>query len=335
MIMTKIRSEMEEQDIVVRQSNALTTATYSLNMTEKRLIYLALREVNNANSDGTDIESYLESFTHGQYPVDVNHSEYVKLFQISKDSVARDIGRAVQSLEKKSIKIFDKEEDLGNERGFKSYSWTSGSHHRPKSGLTTILMSTATLSIIAKTDRRFTQFLIGEAGKLTNPYAARLYEAISQWLNTRSSLTLDLEWMFSRWQIPESYLRMSDFRRRVLRPIIKEINDKTTIRDLEAVEIKVSGKVKSIVFKWKANVKTKTTKELARIAISKITARKRPSEVEIGALKKELGTILSSGEGISAEVMEMLNNRYQTWEQYFDAVEEYVNSSGGTNCEVE
>lgn len=207
------------KDIVIRQANALTTAAYSLTRNEKRIVYTALNDI---------INHKVESNEFGQYPIEINHSEYAKFFNDDSSNVSRDILTASKSLNKKEVTFYLPEEDSGNEKALDAMSWTTKRSHRPKRGTTTIFFNAELVEIITKVDKNFTRYLMGEAGRLNNPYAMRLFESLKQWPN-RQSVTFSISWMIERYELPSSYERMSDFRRRFLKPAVQEINDHTSM----------------------------------------------------------------------------------------------------------
>ena len=308
-------------DLSIRQSNSLTTATYSLSMTEKRLIYLAISQVNNnLTLVGEKLQDYLRNLPYGQYPVEIAHSDFQETFNLGKSNLSRDINAAASKLNAKSVKFHDEDEDnkITGEQGMREISWTTEIHKKPRTGSTILCLNAKLIAIIAKTDSQFTKFLIGEAGKLNSAYAARLYEAIHQWVRSRSSLTLDLNWMFQRWDIPEGYRRLSDFRRRILIPMVAEINALTSINNLEYEEIKVGRSVKMIRFTWSPTAVTKTKIQLARNAIKKLSVRIRPNKSELSALRDKLGSMMSGGEQIPEHVSKLLiGSTSMPWDDLF------------------
>ena len=318
----KIKKESDRSvELSIRQSNSLTTAAYSLSMSEKRLVYLAISQMNSELTlKGEDLQGYLRALPHGQYPVEIDHVKFRKTFGLSASNLSRDIHAAASKLNTKSVKFHDPDEDdkVTGEQGVREVSWTSEIHRKPRSGATTLYLTTKLVAIIAKTDAQFTKYLIGEAGKLNSPYAARLYEAIHQWARTRTNLTLELTWMFQRWDIPQGYRRLSDFRRRILIPMVTEINTQTSIQNLTYEEIKVGRSVKKICFSWTPTSTSKTQVQLARDAIKKLSIRVKPNKSELSALRDKLGSLLSSGEPIPENVATLLiGTNCMPWDDVF------------------
>ncbi|KAB5597899.1 RepB family plasmid replication initiator protein [Vibrio parahaemolyticus] len=297
------------KDIVIRQANALTTAAYSLTRNEKRIVYTALNEI---------INHHVKSNEFGQYPIEINHSEYAKFFNDDSSNVSRDILTASKSLNKKEVTFFIPEEDSGNEKALDAMSWTTKRSHRPKRGTTTIFFNAELVEIITKVDKNFTRYLMGEAGRLNNPYAMRLFESLKQWPN-RQSVTFSISWMIERYELPSSYERMSDFRRRFLKPAVQEINDYTsmTLEYDEIADKSRSNRIASIKFSYSIRDSLTsspspsekiTIEETLENAISTyyeiVDSKRLPSSAELANLKNFIGQIALSNIEVAPDFFE-------------------------------
>ena len=239
------------KNLVIRQANALTTAAYSLTRNEKRLIYIGLDSIIN--------QKKAEPNKYGQIPVDIIHSEYLSMFNDDGTNTNRDISKAAIGLQKKEVTFYVPSEDGDDgEKAYDALNWAVKRSVRPKRGITTVFFNSELVSIIADVNRNFTRFLIGEAGNLKTAYAMRLYESIQQWANSRGTITFNVAWMMERYGLPTSYTRMSDFRRRFLKPAVADINLHTST-ELTYEEVKEGSTVVSIKFFFTSPERDKKT----------------------------------------------------------------------------
>lgn len=258
---------IRKKDLVIRQANALTTASYSLTRNEKRLIYIGLDSI--INQGKSTVNEY------GQIPVEIIHSNYMKLFDDEGTNTSRDICKAANGLQKKEVTFYIPDEDSDDgEKAYDALNWAVKRSIRPKRGITTVFFNSELVSIIADVNKNFTRFLIGEAGNLKTPYAMRLYESIQQWVGSRKTITFSIWWMMERYELPVSYKRMSDFRRRFLKPAVDEINFHTSMK-LSYEEIKERTTVISIKFMF--NVPERDKK---RIKLSSDGDKKKVDSLE-------------------------------------------------------
>src|SRR5690606_16469831 len=84
--------------------------------------------------------------------------------------------------------------------------------------------------LITRLEEHFTKYEAKQVAHLTSKYATRLYELLIAWREVGKVPQLELSEFRNRLGLLESeYTAMSDFKKRVLEPSIKQINEHTDI----------------------------------------------------------------------------------------------------------
>lgn len=282
-----ITKNSQRQELVLRQSNALTTAAYSLSRSEKRVVYLALQHCLKKQID-------FESAKWGEINIDIHTSDYLREF--TTENASKEIRAAAESIVKREVVFYEPEESTETEKALTAISWVNGRSHRPKRGVTTFNFNAKLLKTIMDIKSDFTKYLIC-AGELTSPYSMRLYESLMQY-NSLKRATFSVNWIIERYELPASYKRMSDFRRRFLKPATEEISKVTDIYDLVYEESDRGGD-KFLTFSWKQRgdkEEVLTPLEHAHVVHAKIVANEDVTAEELAILRANLADLVMNGE---------------------------------------
>ncbi len=290
-IMNKPVRHLKNTD-VIKQTNIVNNATYSLTLNEKRIVYLMLNEIAH---DRCEVDE------NGIYPIVINHQLYKNIFRYDgARNVSRDIRAAAEGLNKKEIIFYLPEEDSDDEKALDALAWTVMRSHRPRQNMTTLYLNPLLVNILKKTDSKYSALIARDIAMLTKPSSMRLYDVMKQWEN-QGTVTRTIEYLVKRFSLPEKYItRLSDFRRRFLHPAIEEINEKSSI-SVDAIEVKSEGTKKTHAIKFMIKSKQELftqpdyTLEHAKVVYTDIMSRTSiPSINEIEVLKKFMPELIEA-----------------------------------------
>lgn len=237
---TKMNEQVVKKMDMVVKSNRLVESLQSLNLSEIRLIQLAI-------VDSRDQGKGLDTKT----PLRIDAMRYAQIFDISKQGAYKVLKDAEQNLFRRYFTFL-------SERNNKvRTNWIQQAEYFDDEGAIEIIFTTAVVDEITRIDgfeQMFTQYALSQIADLNSNYSVRLYELLKQW-TTAKKVTFELERFREQLGIGiNEYPRMSDFKRRVLDVALTEINSKTDI--VASYEQEKKGR-KITGFKFKVLTKNK------------------------------------------------------------------------------
>lgn len=205
-----------KNELVVKD-NALMNASYNLEVTEQRLILLAII---NARQTGKGITA--------DSKLEIHANDYASRFDVSNDGAYKALKSAVLNLFDRQFSF--KEEDKKGNIGTVKSRWVSRIKYIDDSATLEITFAPDVVPLITRLEQQFTSYQLKQVTQLTSKYAIRLYELIIAWREVGKVPQIELNDFRNRIGLENSeYTAMCDFKKRVLEPAIKQINEHTDI----------------------------------------------------------------------------------------------------------
>lgn len=205
-----------KNELVVKD-NLLINASYNLEVTEQRLILLAII---NARQTGNGITA--------DSKLEIHASDYASRFDVTNDGAYRALKNAVLNLFDRQFSF--KEEDKNGKIGTVKSRWVSRIKYIDDSATLEITFAPDVVPLITRLEQQFTSYQIKQVAQLTGKYAIRLYELLIAWREVGKVPQINLAEFRNKIGVEDDeYMRMSDFKIRVLEPSIKQINEHTDI----------------------------------------------------------------------------------------------------------
>jgi len=191
---------------LVVKDNALINASYNLELTEQRLIMLA-------------IISKLE----------IHASDYAKLFNVSADASYKALKEAVNNLFNRQFSYTAEYKKTGKVGVVRS-RWVSRIFYVDDLALLEITFAPDVVPLVTRLEEHFTSYQAKQVAHLTSKYATRLYELLIAWREVGKVPKIEIgEFRNRLGLLDDEYTAMHNFKKRVLEPSIQQINEHTDI----------------------------------------------------------------------------------------------------------
>lgn len=232
---------------LIVKSNQVVEAGYELTTNEQRLVLFAVSMISKDEEVSANVG------------YEISAQEFAAAYNIHPKTAYRELKEAANRLYERSIIIRNEQQTL-------KVRWTSmiitDNPYFPDVladedwKRVVIFFSPQIVPYLVNLKANFTQYLRSDISSVSGAYTIRFYELICQYktIGKREVSISDLRFMLN---IGNKYPLFSDFRRWVIEPSIKEINEKTPMQ--VSYEQKKKGKtVHSILLKFKPKNNEKT-----------------------------------------------------------------------------
>ena len=201
---------------LVVKDNALMNASYNLEVTEQRLILLAIINARETHQ-GITSDSKLE----------IHANDYASQFHVTKEAAYKALKTAVNNLFERQ---FSFKEETKKGIGVVRSRWVSRIKYIDDSAILEITFAPDVVPLITRLEKHFTSYQIQQVTQLTGKYAIRLYELLIAWREVGKVPQIELSDFRAKLGVEDDeYKAMNHFKSRVLEPSIKQINQHTDI----------------------------------------------------------------------------------------------------------
>ena len=203
---------------LVVKDNALINASYNLELTEQRLIMLAII---NARESGQGITA--------DSKLEIHASDYAKLFNVSLDASYKALREAVNNLFNRQSSYTAEYKRTGK-IGVVRSRWVSRIFYVDDLALLEITFAPDVVPLVTRLEEHFTSYQAKQVAHLTSKYAVRLYELLIAWREAGKVPPIEISEFRNRLGLlDDEYTAMHNFKKRVLEPSIQQINEHTDI----------------------------------------------------------------------------------------------------------
>lgn len=241
-------------EIVVVKANSLIEASYRLSIDEIRILALTIGTMN-PKSD--------------QQVFDFTVADFVREFpEISMDNAYKQIQAAIKRIYDRSVRTEDSERVT-------EFRWVSSRTYFKKEGRFRIAMTNEVMPYLTQLKGQFTQYQLRNIASFNSTHSIRIYELITQYKSI-GSREITLEDLKKWLQVEDKYPRFNSFNEWVIRPALKEINEKSDL--LVSVEqIKRGRAIHALKFlisqKKQATQAVKNAQNLTKDGLTKLPQR--------------------------------------------------------------
>lgn len=215
----------------VSQSNQLIEASYSLSMTEKKILLMAIAQI----KKGEAVTEKTQIFIHASQYAKLINTDVSRAYHVLIDSVDR--------LYERSIYLTNGDGDNVEKDKFR---WIQQVKYNQGNGELMIRFSTPILPYIQQLSERFTTYQLEDIAAMTSSHAIRLYELLAQYKDI-GKRRFEVVSLRNLMDLGEKYSAHKDFKKWVIDASVLQINKQTPLK-VTYSQIKSGRKITHIDF---------------------------------------------------------------------------------------
>ena len=222
---------------LVVKDTALINASYSLGLSEQRLILLAILEARQNNHDGNFDKRLV-----------VSADSYMTHFNVKRSAAYEALQTACKNIFERRFSYQEK-----RTRGVANVTsrWVSEVAYINETATVEIVFAQSVIPLITELEGRYTSYTIEQVASLNSGYAVRLYELLICWRSTGVVSQMQLADLRNKLGVLDGeYERMHHFKARVLDLAVSQINEHTDIT-VKYEQHKTGRAITAISFKFR------------------------------------------------------------------------------------
>lgn len=236
-----------KKELIVKD-NALINASYSLELTEQRIILLAILKAR-------------ENKTPHNQELIVTAQSYITAFNVHRNTAYKTLKTACDNLFDRRFS-YQRYSDKGKVEQVKS-RWVQSVVYAESDSYIKIKFADEVLPLITMLEKHFTSYELQQVASLKSIHAIRLYELLIQY-RTVGKLEISLSDLRLKLGIADGkYPTMNNFKARVLDVGIQQINEHSDII-VKYEQVKQGRTIVSFKFSFRQKEKQSKAKELNR-----------------------------------------------------------------------
>jgi len=198
-------------DLTVYKSNNLIQAGYKLSVNEQRIILNCIGQINSVEEVTDEV----------MYQISVH--EIAQQSGLNTSSIYKDVKESAMRLAHRKVSI-PEPNNSAKDRIILT-SWVQTIAYSDTEATVELRFSKDILPYLTQLKQQFTKYKLKHVAKMKSSYGIRLYELLIQHKQF-GSRDIEIAWLRKQFQIGEKeYPRMYDFKRFVIEPAVKDINE--------------------------------------------------------------------------------------------------------------
>ena len=207
------------------KSHELISSSYELSVTEQRIISLACKKIQpiyiENNIKPSELETALGAIKFSKIKISVN--EYKREYDVNTKNIYKFLEETIKEFFEKKISYFDENNELVDKR------WVSTAGYSPNNGYFYLTFNPDMLTDLLVFKGKYVALFFDMSQNIKSKYAFRIYEILKSnvYLGTYDVSVEEFKFMLKIDD--KAYTGFANFRRRVIDPNIKVINEHSDI----------------------------------------------------------------------------------------------------------